>query len=73
MSDDRPERVLLSRPCRYILPKDLTFEGLADPVGGEVVRILFSLGPRGGTTLEMPLSAEAFAALTIALCSRPGD
>jgi len=61
------ERVLLARPVRYILPDDLRFEGLAPSQGKETVRIRFSR--RGGTTLEIPLSAEDLALL--AQCLAP--
>ncbi len=61
------EPVLLARPCHYILPDDLRFEGLAPSQGRETARIRFSR--RGGITLEIPLSAEALALL--AQCLAP--
>lgn len=53
--------VLLARPGPYDLPDDLSFEGLARPQGGEVIRLRFSR--KSGTTVDLPLSAEALSAL----------
>jgi hypothetical protein len=64
------ENVLLSRPVRYILPDDLTFEGLALPQGKETARIRFSRGR--GTTLDIPFSAECLAALAQTMGSLHG-
>ncbi len=61
MASRPTEDVLLLRPCRYVLPDDLRFEGLVPPQGTETVRIRFSR--KRETTLEIPLSAEALALL----------
>jgi hypothetical protein len=61
---------LAARQCRYNLPEDLEFVGLAAPQGREIIRIRFSRGR--GTTLDLPLSAETLAALVQPLSSLHG-
>jgi len=58
-----PERVdvLLARPCPYDLPDDLAFVGLVRPRRKETIRLRFAR--KRGTTLDLPLSAEALADL----------
>jgi hypothetical protein len=63
--------ILLSRrDCRYILPDDLMFEGLAHPQGTEIIRIRFSRGRN--TLLDIPLSAESLAVLVQVMSSLHG-
>jgi hypothetical protein len=60
------QRIFLARrSCRYILPNDLEFVGLAESKGEEIIRIRFSRGR--GITLDLPLSAENLAALAYTL------
>ena len=71
MALSQMQDVLLSRrDCRYILPADLMFEGLALPQGTETARIRFSRGR--GTTLDIPLSAESLAGLVQVMSSLYG-
>jgi len=61
MADQEVQRVLLARPCPYVLPDDLMFECLAAPQGKELIRLRFSRGR--GTTIDLPLSANALERL----------
>lgn len=47
----KPEHLLLARPCPYIAPDDLRFEGLVPSQGRETVRIRFRR--QRGITLEI--------------------
>jgi hypothetical protein len=64
------EILLARRGCRYILPADLMFEGLARPQGTETIRIRFSRGRN--TLLDMPLSAQSLAELVQVMSSLHG-
>jgi len=54
------------RSCRYTVPDDLTFVGLVRAEGAKTTSIRF-VRDRHGTTLDIPLSAEALADLIHAL------
>jgi hypothetical protein len=71
MADLVTQEILLSRrDCRYILPADLMFEGLARPQGTETIRIRFSR--ERNTSLDIPLSAESLAVLVQVMSSLHG-
>jgi hypothetical protein len=71
MALPNPQEVLLARrDCRYILPDDLVFEGLAHPQGTETARLRFSRG--NNTSLDIPLSAESLALLVQVMGSLHG-
>jgi hypothetical protein len=61
MADRETHRVSLAQPYHYELPDDLVFEGLAAPRGKELIRLRFSR--RRGTTIDLPLSADALEGL----------
>jgi len=70
MPESERQLPLAARQCRYTLPDDLEFAGLAPSQGREIIRIRFSRGR--GTTVDLPLSAETLAALVQPLSSLHG-
>jgi hypothetical protein len=70
MTRTTQEVLLARRDCAYSVPSDLAFEGLALPQGTEIIRIRFSRDR--GTTLDIPLSAEALADLVQVVSSLHG-